>query len=114
MNTPIAGLTAEVVGIVGSSIERSVGVVTYPPRCDRFGTIEGGPEFSELPADAIALSLDRLGTQGFPGGDLKQETPRSEVKNKNYYKLRSTSPSRLTAAHFNNIPYEYSHSWINC
>ena len=77
MNTPIAGLTAEVVGIVGSSNGRSVGVVTYPARSDRFGTIEGG---SELPAaDDIALLLDRLGMQGFPGGDLKQETPRSEV-----------------------------------
>ena len=77
MTTPIAGLTAEVVGIVGSSNEHSVGVVTYPARSDRFGTIEGG---SELPAaDDIALSLDRFGTQGFPGVDLKQETPRSEV-----------------------------------
>ena len=76
MNTPIAGLTAEVVGIVGSSIERSVGVVTYPPRCDRFGTIVG---VSELPANAIALLLDRLGKQGIPDRDLKQETPRSEV-----------------------------------
>jgi hypothetical protein len=56
------------------------------------------------------LLRGRFGTQVFPGGDLKQETPRSEVKNKNYYKLKSTSPSRLTAAHFNNIPYDYSHS----
>ncbi len=71
MTTPIAGLTAEVVGIVGSSIERSVGVVIYPARSDRFGT--------ELSDDAIALLLDRLGTQGFPGGDLKQQTPGSEV-----------------------------------
>ena len=81
MTTPIAGLNAEtvveVVGIVGSSNESSVGVVTYPARSDRFGTIEGG---SELPADDIALLLDRLGTQGFPGGDLKQETPRSEAE----------------------------------
>ncbi len=76
MNTPIAGLIAEVVGIVGSSIERSVGVVTYPARCDRFRTIVGGPELSD---DDIALLLDRLGTQGFPGGDLKQQTPGSEV-----------------------------------
>ena len=73
-----ADTVAEVVGIVGSSIGRSVGVVTYPPRSDRFGTIEGG---SELPADDIALLLDRLGTQGFPDGDLlTQETPRSEAK----------------------------------
>ena len=76
MTTPIAGLTAEVVGIVGSSIERSVGVVIYPARSDRFGTIEEGPELSD---DEIALLLDRLGTQGFPGGDLKQQTPGSEV-----------------------------------
>ena len=63
MTTPIAELTVETVavfvGIVGSSIIRSVGAVTYPARSDRFGT------------------------QVFPGGDLKQETPRSEVKNKN-------------------------------
>jgi hypothetical protein len=76
MATPIAELTAEVVGIVGSSIDRSVGVVTYSPRSDRFGTIEGE---LELPDEDIALLLDRLGTQGFPGGDLTQETPRSEV-----------------------------------
>ena len=41
MSTPIAELTvqttAEFVGIVGSSIERSVGVVTYPAKTDRFG-----------------------------------------------------------------------------
>ena len=76
MTTPIAGLTAEEVGIVGPSNGRSVGVVTYPARSDKFGTIEGG---SELPADDIALLRDRLGTQGFPGGDLTHETPRSEV-----------------------------------
>ena len=76
MTTPIAELTAEVGGIVGSSIGRSVGVVTYPARSDRIGTVGGGPE---LPFDDIALSLDRFGTQGFPGVDLKQETPRSEV-----------------------------------
>ena len=80
MATPIAELivetTAEFVGIVGSSIGRSVGVVTYPARSDRIGTVGGGPE---LPFDDIALSLDRSGTQGFPGEDLKQETPRSEV-----------------------------------
>ncbi len=104
-----ADTVAEVVGIVGSSIGRSVGVVAYPARCDRIGTVGGG---TELPFDDIALSLDWSGTQ-VPGGDLKQETPRSEVKNKNYYKLKSTSPSRLTAAHFNNIPYGYSHSWIS-
>jgi hypothetical protein len=75
VTTPIAGLTAEVVGIVGSSIERSVGVVTYPARSDRFGTIEEGPELSD---DEIALLLDRLGTQ-VPGGVLKQQTPGSEV-----------------------------------
>ena len=78
MATRIAGLSAEDVATVGSSIGRSVGVVTYPARSDRFGTIEGG---SELPAaDDIALLLDMLGTQGFPGGDLKQETPRSEAE----------------------------------
>ena len=80
MTTPIAELTvettAECVGIVGSSTERSVGVVTYPAKSDRFGTIAGG---QELPDEGIALSLDRFGTQGFPGVDLKQETPRSEV-----------------------------------
>ena len=70
-----AETVAEVVGI-GSSIGRSVGVVTYPARSDRIGTVGGGPE---LPFDDIALSLDRFGTQGFPGVDLKQETPRSEV-----------------------------------
>ena len=79
MNTPIAESTAdtvaEVVGIVGSSIGRSVGVVTYPARSDRIGTVGGGPE---LPFDDFALSLDRSGTQ-VPGGDLKQETPRSKV-----------------------------------
>ena len=42
---------AECVKIVGSSIERSVGVVTYPAKADRFGTAEGGPE---LPDDDIA------------------------------------------------------------
>ena len=74
MSTPIAESTddsvAEVVGIVGSSIGRSVGVrvVTYPARCDRIGTVGGGPE---LPFDDFALSLDRSGTQ-VPGGDLKQ------------------------------------------
>ena len=77
MSTPIAESTAdtvaEEVGIVGSSIGRSVGVVTYPARSDRIGTVGGGPE---LPFDRIALSL---GTQGSPGVDLKQETPRSEV-----------------------------------
>ena len=55
MSTPIAELivetTAEFVGIVGSSIERSVGVVTYPAKTDRFGTAVGGPE---LPDDDIA------------------------------------------------------------
>ena len=55
MSTPIAALivetTAEFVGIVGSSIERSVGVVTYPAKTDRFGTAVGGPE---LPDDDIA------------------------------------------------------------
>ena len=55
MSTPIAELivetTAEFVGIVGSSIERSVGVVTYPAKTDRFGTAVGGPE---LPFDDIA------------------------------------------------------------
>ena len=57
MSTPIAESTAdsvaEVVGIVGSSIGRSVGVrvVTYPARSDRFGTVERGPE---LPFDDIA------------------------------------------------------------
>ena len=55
MSTPIAESTAdtvaEVVGIVGSSIGRSVGVVTYPARSDRFGTVEGGPE---LPDDDIS------------------------------------------------------------
>ncbi len=75
-----ADTVAEVVGIVGSSIGRSVGVVTYSARSDRIGTVGGGPE---LPFDDIALSLDRSGTQGFPGEDLKQETPRSEVSNKN-------------------------------
>jgi hypothetical protein len=75
-----ADTVAEVVGIVGSSIGRSVGVVTYPAKSDRFGTVVGGPELAD---DDIALSLDRSGTQGFPGGDLKQETPRSEVSNKN-------------------------------
>jgi len=83
MSTPIAESTAdtvaEVVGIVGSSIGRSVGVVTYPARSDRIGTVGGGPE---LPFDDFARSLDRSGTQ-VPGGDLKQETPRSEVSNKN-------------------------------
>ena len=51
MATPIAVLTAEIVaefsGIVGSSIVRSVGVVTYPAKTDRFATIEGGPELSD-------------------------------------------------------------------
>ena len=55
MSTPIAELivetVAEFVGIVGSSIERSVGVVTYPAKTDRFGTAVGGPE---LPDDDIA------------------------------------------------------------
>ena len=55
MSTPIAELivetTAEFVGIVGSSNERSVGVVTYPAKTDRFGTAVGGPE---LPDDDIA------------------------------------------------------------
>ena len=55
MATPIAVLTAETVaefgGIVGSSIVRSVGVVTYPAKPDRFGTAVGGPE---LPDDDIA------------------------------------------------------------
>ena len=55
MATPIAVLTAETVaefgGIVGSSIVRSVGVVTYPAKTDRFGTAVGGPE---LPDDDIA------------------------------------------------------------
>ena len=55
MSTPIAELivetVAEFVGIVGSSIERSVGVVTYPAETDRFGTAVGGPE---LPDDDIA------------------------------------------------------------
>ena len=55
MVTPIAELAtetvAEFVRIVGSSNERSVGVVTYPARSDRFGTAVGGPE---LPDDDIA------------------------------------------------------------
>ena len=55
MVTPIAELAAETVaecvGIVGSSTERSVGVVTYPAKTDRFGTAVGGPE---LPDDDIA------------------------------------------------------------
>ena len=55
MSTPIAESTAdtvaEVVGIVGSSIGRSVGVVTYPAKTDKFGTAVGGPE---LPDDDIA------------------------------------------------------------
>ena len=55
MATRIAGLSAEDVATVGSSIGRSVGVVTYPARCDRIGTVGGGPE---LPFDDIALSLD--------------------------------------------------------
>ena len=46
-----ADTTAEVVGIVGSSTERSVGVVTYPAKTDKFGTAVGGPE---LPDDDIA------------------------------------------------------------
>ena len=46
-----ADTVAEVVGIVGSSIGRSVGVVTYPARSDRIGTVGGGPE---LPFDDIA------------------------------------------------------------
>jgi hypothetical protein len=54
MTTSIAELTvdttAEFVGIVRSSIGRSVGAVTYPARSDRFGTVEGGPE---LPHDGI-------------------------------------------------------------
>ena len=54
MTTPIAEstveTTAEFVGIVGSSIGRSVGAVTYPARSDRFGAVEGGPE---LPHDGI-------------------------------------------------------------
>ena len=68
MSTPIAESTAdtvaEVVWIVGSSIGRSVGAVTYPAKSDRFGTVGGGPELPD---------------EGFPGVDLKQETPRSEV-----------------------------------
>ena len=55
MATPIAELAAETVaefgGIVGSSIVRSVGVVTYPAKTDRLGTAVGGPE---LPDDDIA------------------------------------------------------------
>ena len=55
MATPIAELTvettAELVAIVGSSIGRSVGVVTYPAKTDRFGTAVGGPG---LPDDDIA------------------------------------------------------------
>ena len=55
MVTPIAELAAETVaefvGIVGSSTERSVGVVTYPAKTDKFGTAVGGPE---LPDDDIA------------------------------------------------------------
>ena len=55
MATPIAELTvettAELVAIVGSSIGRSVGAVTYPAKSDRFGTVVGGPE---LPDDDIA------------------------------------------------------------
>ena len=55
MATPIAVLTAETVaefgGIVGSSIVRSVGVVTYPAKTDKFGTAVGEPE---LPDDDIA------------------------------------------------------------
>ena len=55
MSTPIAELivetTAELVAIVGSSIGRSVGVVTYPTKTNRFGTAVGGPE---LPDDDIA------------------------------------------------------------
>ena len=55
MNTPIAESTAdtvtEFVGIVGSSIGRSVGVVTYPANSDKFGTVGGLPE---LPDDDIA------------------------------------------------------------
>ena len=55
MATPIAVLTVETVaefgGIVGSSIGRSVGVVTYPAKTDKFGTAVGGPE---LPDDDIA------------------------------------------------------------
>ncbi len=55
MTTPIAELTvettAEFVGIVGSSIGRSVGAVTYPANSDKFGTVGGLPE---LPDDDIA------------------------------------------------------------
>ena len=55
MATPIAVLNAEIVaefsGIVGSSIVRSVGVVTYLAKTDKFGTAVGGPE---LPDDDIA------------------------------------------------------------
>ena len=44
-------LTAEIVaefsGIVGSSIVCSVGVVTYPAKTDRFGTVVGGPELAD-------------------------------------------------------------------
>ena len=51
MSTLIAESTAdtvaECVGIVGSSTERSVGVVTYPARSDRFGTVVGGPELAD-------------------------------------------------------------------
>ena len=68
MTTSIAELTvdttAEFVGIVRSSIGRSVGAVTYPAKSDRFGTVGGGPELPD---------------EGFSGVDLKQETPRSEV-----------------------------------
>ena len=53
MATPIAELAAETVaefgGIVGSSIERSVGV------------------------EGIALSLERFGTEEFPGRDLSKK-----------------------------------------
>ena len=51
MTTRIAGLTVDTtavfVGIVGSSIGRSVGAVTYPARSDRFGTVGGLPELSD-------------------------------------------------------------------
>ena len=46
-----ADTVAEVVGIVGSSIGRSVGVVTYPANSDKFGTVGGR---RELPFDDIA------------------------------------------------------------
>ena len=39
--------TAELVAIVGSSIGRSVGAITYPAKSDRFGTVVGGPELAD-------------------------------------------------------------------